>query len=248
MGKTVIVLPARYASQRFPGKVLYPLMGKPVLQWVWEAAVRSKIADRVIIASEHRAVGDFAASIGAEFKLTSASLKSGSDRVWQAARGLDCDYIVNLQSDEPFISSFTLKKTLSILKKSPWADISTACARIKDKREVSDPNCVKIAMAENGSAFYFSREAIPHHHKLSPLSSSFPYYKHCGLYIYRKKALARFVKSKPSKLELLERLEQLRALEMGMKIAVCEVPALGPAIDVPGDIKRAAAYYRRLRG
>ncbi len=248
MGKTVIVIPARYASQRFPGKVLSPLMGKPVLRWVWEAAIKSKIADEVIIASEHIAVADFASKIGAKFKMTSSNLKSGSDRVWQAAKDIDCEFIVNLQSDEPFIDSATLKKTLEKLKKNPKADISTACAKIKDKIEIEDTNCVKIAMSSDGMAFYFSREPIPHHHRLSDLSEKYPYYKHCGLYIYRKKALASFVKHKPSKLEILERLEQLRALEMGMKIVVCEVPALGPSIDVPEDIKRAEVYYHKRRG
>ncbi|NLI09428.1 MAG: 3-deoxy-manno-octulosonate cytidylyltransferase [Elusimicrobia bacterium] len=248
MGKTVIVIPARYASQRFPGKVLYPLMGKTVLQWVWEAAVKSRCAQRVIIASEHKAVAEFAAKIGAEFKMTSASLKSGSDRVWKAAENINCDYVVNLQSDEPFISSNTLKKTIKFIENNNWADISTACSEIKNIKEIKDTNCVKIAMASNGRAFYFSREPIPHHHPLSPEYKIYPYYKHCGLYVYRKKALAAFVKAKPTHLEILERLEQLRALEMGLKIGVCIVPSLGPAIDTPADIKRAMSYYKKLRG
>lgn len=248
MAKIVIVIPARYASQRFPGKVLYPLMGKPVLQWVWEAAIKSKIADRVIITSEHKAVADFASSIRAEFRMTSPLLRSGSDRVWKVAKDIECDFIMNLQSDEPFITAKTLRSCLCFLKKNKWADIATACAPIKDIRQIKDPNCVKIAMAENGMAFYFSREAIAHHHQLSPIKDSLPYFKHCGLYLYKRKALADFVKTKPTKLELLERLEQLRALEIGLKIAVCKVPFLGPAIDTPSDIKRAQSYYKSLRG
>jgi len=246
MDKAVIVIPARYRSERFPGKVLFPLLGKPVLQWVYEAAKKSGIARDIIVATEDRKVMDFAAAIGARALMTSEKCKSGSDRVWEAARTVKCDFIINLQADEPFITHKILKKAMAKIKEDDSYHIATACAVIKNREEIENPNCVKIAMNSAGRALYFSRSPVPYHHELSELRGKVPYYKHCGFYIYRKKALETFVRARPAKLELLERLEQLRAMENGMNIAVAVVESLGPAIDVPGDIKRAEKYYRAI--
>ncbi|MCX5791119.1 MAG: 3-deoxy-manno-octulosonate cytidylyltransferase [Elusimicrobia bacterium] len=241
--EVLVVIPARYGSQRFPGKVLAPLAGKPVLQWCWEAAVRARLG-RVIIATEHGKVLDFARSIGAEAVMTSPRCQSGTDRVYEASRGIKARYVVNFQGDEPFMLSSTLVKAFRKLKASPACAIGTACSRLRDRKDIGNPNCVKIAMNAAGRALYFSRCPIPFHHPLSDLKG-YPYYKHCGFYIYRREALERFVKLKPSPLERLERLEQLRALENGMQIAVAEVPALGPAIDVPADLRTAAVFLRK---
>ncbi len=241
----LIVIPARYGSERFPGKVLAPIAGKPVLQWCWEAAVRSGLGE-VIIATEHEKVLGFARSIGARAVLTSPRCQSGTDRVYEAARGTRAGFVVNFQGDEPFMTSATLVKSFKKLEDSPDCAIATACARIKNAADIANPNCVKIAMSGEGRALYFSRCPIPFHHPLSGLKS-YPYYKHCGFYIYRRAALEKFVKLEPSPLERLERLEQLRALENGMKIVVAEVPELGPAIDVPADLGSAAAYLRRAK-
>jgi 3-deoxy-manno-octulosonate cytidylyltransferase (CMP-KDO synthetase) len=239
----LIVIPARYGSQRFPGKVLAELAGKPVIQWCWEAAVKTRLGP-VIIATEHRKVLDFARSIGARAVLTSPRCQSGTDRVSEAARGIKADLILNFQGDEPFMLASTLVKAFRKLEASPDCAIGTACSRITKKEDIENPNCVKVAMNAAGRALYFSRCPIPFHHPLSELKD-YPYYKHCGFYIYRRAALERFVKLKPSPLERLERLEQLRALENGMNISVAEVPALGPAIDVPDDLKAAAAFLKK---
>lgn len=243
----LIVIPARYGSQRFPGKVLAPIAGKPVLQWCWEAAIRSRLG-RVVIATEHERVLAFARSIGAEALLTSPSCQSGTDRVYEAYRasGGKPAFVVNFQGDEPFMTSATLVKALKKLKASPDCGIATACARIKEKSDISNPNCVKIAMNSAGRALYFSRCPVPYHHDLSDLKDR-PYFKHCGFYVYRRAALEKFVKLRPSPLERLERLEQLRAMENGIGIAVAEVPALGPAIDVPADLKAAAKFLGKSR-
>jgi 3-deoxy-manno-octulosonate cytidylyltransferase (CMP-KDO synthetase) len=243
----LIVIPARYGSQRFPGKVLAPIAGKPVLQWCWEAAVKSRLG-RVIIATEHGKVLSFARSIGAEALMTSPSCQSGTDRVYEAYRaaGGRPAFVVNFQGDEPFMTSATLVKAFKKLKSSPDCGIATACARIKEKTGISDPNCVKIAMNSAGRALYFSRCPVPYHHELSDLKG-YPYFKHCGFYIYRREALEKFVRLRPSPLERLERLEQLRAMENGIGIAVAEVPALGPAIDVPADLRAAAKFLRKTR-
>jgi len=243
MKETLIVIPARYASTRFPGKVLAPLYGKPILQWVYEACIKADLGE-VLIATEHQAVVDGAAKFGAKAVLTSASCASGTDRVYEVAKNRKEPFVVNVQSDEPFIQTATLVKAIDRLRK-PDSDIATAGAPITNPDEVNDPNCVKIAMTPEGRALYFSRAQIPFHHPLSPDSKKLPWYKHCGLYCYKRQALENFVKLPPSPLERLERLEQLRALEAGMRITCVTVDRLGPAIDVPEDIARAQAYFEK---
>ncbi|PKM97268.1 MAG: 3-deoxy-manno-octulosonate cytidylyltransferase [Elusimicrobia bacterium HGW-Elusimicrobia-3] len=239
----LIVIPARYGSQRYPGKVLARLGGKPVIQWCWEAAVKAGLGE-VTIATEHEAVLGAVRAFGARAVLTSPRCQSGTDRVYEAARGTRAAYVINIQGDEPFMTAAALKKAFRKLKASPDCQIGTACVHIADKADIENPNCVKVAMNKAGRAIYFSRCPIPFHHALSDLQG-YPWYKHCGFYIYRRSALERFVKLKPSPLERLERLEQLRALENGMGIAVAQVPALGPAIDVPADLRAAERFLKR---
>lgn len=243
MDKSLIVIPARYGSQRYPGKVLARLSGKPVIQWCWEAAVKARLGE-VVIATEDERVLNFARSIGARAVLTSPRCQSGTDRVYEASRGSKADFIINIQGDEPFMQASVIKKALAKLKASPGCRIGTACVRIEDKADVANPNCVKVAMNKEGRALYFSRSPIPFHHPLSELKAC-PWHKHCGFYIYRRGAIEDFVKLRPSPLERLERLEQLRALEAGMGIAVAQVPALGPAIDVPADLRAAERFLKR---
>ncbi len=239
----LIVIPARYGSQRFPGKVLAPLGGKPVVQWCWEAAVKAGLGE-VAIATEDRRVLAAVSSFGARGVLTSPKCQSGTDRVYEASRGSRARFIINIQGDEPFMTAAVIRKALAKLKASPACDIGTACVRISHKADILNPNCVKVAMNKAGRALYFSRCPIPFHHELSDLKN-YPYYKHCGFYIYRREAIERFVRLRPSALERLERLEQLRALENGMGISVAEVPPLGPAIDSPEDLAAAEAFLKK---
>ncbi|MCX5786354.1 MAG: 3-deoxy-manno-octulosonate cytidylyltransferase [Elusimicrobia bacterium] len=239
----LIVIPARYNSQRFPGKVLAKIAGKPVLQWCYEAAARAGLGE-ILIATEDYRVMAFAKSIGAKAVLTSSRCQSGTDRVFEAAGKTKKSFIINFQGDEPFMRAETLVKAFRQLARARDCSIGTACARIRDAADIKNPNCVKIAMNSKGRALYFSRAPIPFHHPLSELKN-YPFYKHCGFYIYRRRSLARFVKLPASPLEKLERLEQLRALENGMGITVAEVRELGPAIDTPADLKAAEKYLRR---
>lgn len=241
----LIVIPARYGSQRFPGKVLALLAGKPVIRWCWEAAVKAGLGE-VAIATEHPKVLEACRAFGARAVLTSPKCQSGTDRVYEASRGTKARFVINIQGDEPFMTAATIKKALKKLKASPSCQIGTACVRIKDRADIENPNCVKVALNREGRALYFSRCPIPFHHPLSGLKD-FPYYKHCGFYIYRREALERFVKLKPSPLERLERLEQLRALENGLAIAVAEVAPLGPAIDAPEDLRAAERFLKSAR-
>lgn len=234
----LIVIPARYNSQRFPGKVLAKLRGKPVLQWCHEAAVRSGLGP-VLIATEDKRVLAFAKSIGARAVMTGAGCASGTDRVYEAAKGSKEKFVINFQGDEPFMRAETLRASFKRMRAG--FDIGTAGAPITDKADIANPNCVKIAMNREGRALYFSRSPIPFHHPLSDLKN-FPWYKHCGFYIYKRSSLERFVRLKPSPLERLERLEQLRALENGMTIGVATVETLGPAIDTPADLMAAERF------
>jgi 3-deoxy-manno-octulosonate cytidylyltransferase (CMP-KDO synthetase) len=240
----LIVIPARYNSQRFPGKVLAKIRGKAVLQWCYEAAVRSRLGP-VLIATEDRRVLAFAESIGAKAVLTSPKCRSGTDRVYEAAGRSKKRFIVNFQGDEPFMRAETLLAAFRLMRAG--FDIATAGAPITDCAEIANPNCVKIAMNKEGRALYFSRSPIPFRHPLSGRAGA-PLHKHCGFYIYRRSALDRFVKLPPSPLELLERLEQLRALENGMTIGVAVVKTLGPAIDTPGDLTAAGRFIKKHAG
>lgn len=242
--KTIIVIPARYNSKRFEGKVLFPINSKPILQIVWERAIKSKIAERVVIATEDERVVKFAKSINAEVVLTDKKCPSGSDRVWEVVKDLRYDVIINLQADEPFIEKDVIRKSFYRLIKDERFDIATAVSPINDEKELSNPNCVKVSLSDDGNAIYFSRLPVPFHHPLSDLSKKIGYYKHCGFYVYRYDALKKFVTHKPSTPELLERLEQLRALSIGLKIVAVKVKEIGPAIDTYDDVKKAIAYIK----
>ena len=244
--KTIIIIPARYNSSRFKGKVLYPLKNKPILQWVWEKAIKISFTQKVIIATEDRKVLDFCKNIGAQCVLTSPKCNSGSDRVWEVVKDAKFDIIINLQADEPFIEKTTIEKAYQKILNYDF-DITTAISPITDENEIKNPNCVKAAIDKEGNAIYFSRSPIPYHHELSELSKKIPYYKHIGFYIYKKKALEAFIKSKPSNLEKLERLEQLRALNLGLKIGCVIVKKTGPSIDTFDDIKKAEEYLTKRR-
>ncbi|MEF3280191.1 MAG: 3-deoxy-manno-octulosonate cytidylyltransferase [Elusimicrobiota bacterium] len=245
--KTVIVIPARYASTRFPGKVLFPLLGKPILQWVWEKAAKANIADEIIIATENEKVMNFAIKINAKAVMTSEKCQSGSDRVWEVVKNKDYDIVVNLQADEPFIKSDTIRKAWLKIKEKNLFDITTVVSKISDIKDINNPNCVKVAIGNDGRAVYFSRLPIPYHHSLSKLSEKVPYFKHCGIYVYRKESLRKFVSLPQTKNEVLERLEQLRAIDNGFIIGTVLVKDQGPAIDVPADIKKAENYAQNIK-
>jgi len=244
--KTIIVIPARYNSSRFKGKVLYPLKKKPILQWVYENAIKSNVSSKVVIATEDEKVLNFCKKIGAECILTSPKCNSGSDRVWEVVKNTDFEIIINLQADEPFIENDVIKKAYKKIINEKF-DITTAVHPIYDEDEIKNPNCVKAAIDKNGNALYFSRSPIPYHHELSELSKKIPYYKHIGFYIYRRKALEMFISTEPSNLEKLERLEQLRALGLGLKIGCIIVKRSGPSIDTLDDIKKAIEYIKKKR-
>lgn len=245
MNNVIIVIPARYGSTRFPGKPLAELQGKPIIQWVYEACKKANCG-KVIIATEDERITSAAASFGAKAVMTSADCQSGTDRIYQATKGLGADYVINVQGDEPFVQPETIKAVVELVKNDDKTDISTACMPVTDADIINNPNHVKAVLAKDMRALYFSRSPIPYKREKTPESEKAPYYLHCGIYGYKIKALEQFVKLPVSPLENLEKLEQLRALEAGMTIKSALINKAGPAIDTPADLERAKEFAKNL--
>ncbi|NIM70471.1 MAG: 3-deoxy-manno-octulosonate cytidylyltransferase [Xanthomonadales bacterium] len=241
----VIVIPARYESQRLPGKALLDIAGKPLIEHVWDCARRSA-AGEVIIATDDRRIAKAASEFGAEAVMTSSAHRCGSERIAECAgiKGWGGEQIiVNLQGDEPLMPPECLDQVAGLLARSAEADAATLYCPIEDAREVTDPNVVKLVADKQGRALLFSRAAIPcareHPDATSALEAGVRWLRHLGVYAYRKDALDRFVSRAPTPLEETERLEQLRILEHGGVIQVAEACRRIPAgVDTPEDLER----------
>jgi 3-deoxy-manno-octulosonate cytidylyltransferase (CMP-KDO synthetase) len=239
MMKKAIVIPARYASTRLPGKPLLKIGGKPVIQLVYEKACRSRLANRVIIATDDERIRDAAASFGADIVMTEAALPSGTDRVCRALEGTEAGMVVNLQGDEPFIEADMIDMLFAVLEGED-VSMATICSPF-DRRshEYEDPNTVKVVMDRFGFALYFSRYPIPYLRSQGPA----PLYKHIGLYGYTRQFLERFVTLPRGILEETESLEQLRALENGYRIKVLVREYGGFGIDTERDLQKAQEMF-----
>ncbi len=225
MSKTAIIIPARYGSKRLQGKPLLKVCNKPIIQWVWEKAIQVKSADIVIIATDNKEIYDCAKSFGANVEMTSEHHKCGSDRIVEVAEKYpELSYIINLQGDEPMINTSCVEEVIKLLKEDNNADISTLVSEIKNE-DVDDPNMVKCVKDINGYAMYFSRSKIPYERNMGIAK----FYKHIGIYGYKREALFKMTKFPQPEIEQAESLEQLRALYNGMKIktSVVEYNAIG---------------------
>ena len=234
-------MPARYDSSRLPGKALLPLAGKPMLQWVHERA-RSARAAEVIIATDDERIATAARNFGAEVAMTARTHVSGTDRIAEVAvaRGWpDADIVVNVQGDEPLIPPAVIDQVAQLLAANPRADIATLAARIDQLADFNDPNVVKIACDTGGRALYFSRAPIPWNRD-APATLTPASFRHIGIYAYRVGALRRLAGLPASRLEQIEKLEQLRALENGLEIRVA-LAVERPLADVNtvADLERA---------
>lgn len=238
---TLVLIPARMASQRLPGKPLAMVGDAPMIVQVWRRAVAAGIGP-VVVAAGDEAIAVAIRGAGGEAVLTDPDLPSGSDRIWQALSRLQggpaVDVIVNVQGDMPTLDSSLIVRAGALLD-DPSVDIGTLAAVITDEAEKTDPAVVKPVLALNangtGRALYFSRASIP--------AGEGPLYHHIGLYAYRREALQRFVALPPSPLEMREKLEQLRALEAGMHIEVAVVDAAPLGVDTPETLEKARAIY-----
>ena len=234
MKKTVIIIPARYSSTRLCGKLLMEVDSKPIIQWVWEAAKKSKLADEIIIATDSELIFNKAKDFGANVEMTSVEHKSGSDRICEVAkRHSEYDYILNMQGDEPQITPEVIDLAISTLTKND-CDISTLVRQITDIEQIQDPNCVKCVFDNDFNALYFSRCPIPYERNKGEAD----YYAHIGIYGYKRESLIKMTSLEQSDLEKAESLEQLRALKNGMKIKVA-ITKLNPiGIDTQRDLNR----------
>jgi 3-deoxy-manno-octulosonate cytidylyltransferase (CMP-KDO synthetase) len=241
-----IVIPARYASTRLPGKPLLRETGKYLVQHVHERALRSRKASAVLVATDDPRIEAAVRSYGGEVVMTQRSHPSGTDRIAEVAQGLPHEVIVNLQGDEPLIDPAALDELIGLLEADPSAGMATLAAPLGSRERYDNPNCVKVVCGGDGSALYFSRAAIPHVRGGEPdfaLQAGL-FLQHVGIYAYRRSFLLRFPQLPPSPLEQLEKLEQLRALEAGVKIRVARIarPTLG--VDTYDDYRRFVEAYR----
>ena len=240
------IIPARYASTRFPGKLLHPIAGKPLIAHVVERCREAASLTEVIVATDD----DRIAEVAREFcrvEMTRSDHSTGTDRIAEVVGRVECDAVVNVQGDEPLIAPAVIDAVAGALSN---AEMSTAASPVNNISDVSDPNVVKVVVSAEGRALYFSRRTIPFVRDLADAGAAgqlaaFPFLKHLGIYGYRRETLARLVGLERSPLEEAERLEQLRALENGIAIAVRRVEHDAVGVDVPEDVARVEALLRK---
>jgi len=235
------VIPARYSSLRLPGKPLLLVKGKPMIQRVYEQSAKSKFISRVIVATDNKRIYDCVKDFGGEVVMTSSKHQSGTDRIYEAIKNVKCDLVVNIQGDEPYVDPKNIDIAIKPLIDDKSINVSTLAVRINDIAELLDENKVKVVFDKNNMALYFSRSFIPYDMKHNPLQKwalkDNRYYKHIGLYVFRKKFLMKFNKMKKSYLENMEKLEQLRILENGDKIKVMVTKKDSFSIDTKSDLE-----------
>lgn len=243
MPKAVVaVLPARWGSTRFPGKALHPIAGRPLIQHVWERCQRARRLASVIVATDDIRIAEVAFGFGAEVALTSPRHKSGTDRVAEVAKKLrGVSHVINVQGDEPLISPRLIDQLAGTLLDEPKVQMITAASRFAPGEDVNNPSAVKVVLDRESNALYFSRAPIP---VSRDGISLVPHYRHQGIYGYSLPLLLKFVKWKPTGLEQTEQLEQLRALEHGVKIRVAITSRISTGVDRPEDV---ALVERLLR-
>jgi 3-deoxy-manno-octulosonate cytidylyltransferase (CMP-KDO synthetase) len=237
--KVIGIIPARFASTRFPGKPLAFIAGKSLIQRVVEQCQRARSLSEIVVATDDERIAN-AAKQFCRVEMTAANHPSGSDRIAEVAGKIACDAIVNIQGDEPLIDPSVIDAVAGVLTNS---EMSTAATRIKNPAEYDNPNVVKVVVNAAGRALYFSRRTIPYLREAASRPrneqlAAFPFLKHLGIYGYRRETLLRLVKFPVSPLENAEKLEQLRALENGIQIAVVKVDYDSVGVDAPEDVER----------
>lgn len=239
--KAVIVIPARFGATRFPGKSLARIQGRPMIQWVWEAASRSRLSAQVVVATDDDRIGDVAAKFGADVVMTKKSHRSGTDRIAEVADKVPAQLYVNVQGDEPLLSRDAVDDLIRMMMENPRAPIGTLAHRIEKEEEWRSPEVVKVVCDRHQEALYFSRSPLPFQRKFDAKARLL---RHVGIYAFRARALATFVSMAPSALEIAEGLEQLRALENGLAIRVLETKYRCLGVDTPADLQRVEAALR----
>ncbi len=244
--KILGVIPARFGSTRFPGKVLALLSSKTVLQHVYERACQSRYLSDIIIATDDKRVYEAARSFGARVRMTRADHLSGTDRVAEVASAEEAAVVVNIQGDEPLIDPAAIDTAILPLVHEPEVQMATLKKRIENPREIDDPNVVKVVTDAAGDAIYFSRCPIPYLRPDPGGPTGAPYFKHIGLYVYRRSFLLGYSSLPVGPLERAERLEQLRAIENGFRIRVVETDYESIGVDTPEDLERVSRLVETL--
>ena len=239
------VIPARLDSKRLPKKLLRSILGKPLLQWTWEAVKKSRFLDRVVIAADSKEIIEAAQSFGAEAILTSPAHNSGTERIAEVILRIEADIVINIQADEPLMKPQVIDNLVLCMQSSPDIEIATVIKRIYSQDEVRNPDIVKVVIDKLGFALYFSRSPIPFIRDKETSSSIF--YKHLGIYAYRLGFLKEFGNLPESYLEEAEKLEQLRFLFAGKRIktVITNIDTIG--VDTEGDLKKVEEALKDLR-
>ena len=240
------IIPARYASTRFPAKPLHLIAGKPLIQHVAEQCQKAKSLREVIVATDDERIAEVARRF-CRVEMTRADHPSGSDRIAEVAARVDCDAVINIQGDEPLIDPAVIDAVAGALE---GHEMSTAATAMHSVEDYDSPNVVKVVVSASGRALYFSRRTIPFVREAASRSiveqlAAFPFLKHLGIYGYRRETLLRLVQFPVSPLENAEKLEQLRALENGIQIAVVTVDYDSVGVDVPEDVARVEAILKQ---
>jgi 3-deoxy-manno-octulosonate cytidylyltransferase (CMP-KDO synthetase) len=241
--KVIGVIPARYASSRFPGKIIASISGKPMIQRVYEQAIKSEMLDELIVAVDDQKVYDVVQSFGGKALMTAPHHQSGTERIAEVMEKMDGDIVVNIQGDQPLFDPNMIKETVQPLLDNPEIEMSTIKTKI-DKEFYDDPGVVKVVTDIKGYALYFSRSLIPY----SRDNKKIDVYEHVGLYVYRKDFLLKIAKMPQTSLEKIEALEQLKVLQNGYKIFVVETKcdkASGMSVDTPEDLQNIEKIIKR---
>ncbi|MGD0336645.1 MAG: 3-deoxy-manno-octulosonate cytidylyltransferase [Candidatus Omnitrophota bacterium] len=238
------VIPSRYSSTRFEGKVIADLLGKPMIQHVWEKAKQAKTLDEVIIACDDERVAEVATSFGAKIAMTSRDHTCGTDRISEVVNPIDVEIVINIQGDEPLIHPTTIDSLARCLMEDKSLCMATVIKRIEDPQALSDPHVVKVVVDKNNFALYFSRAPIPFKAQNSEEDNP-AYYKHIGLYGYTKDFLFTYKNLPVAALEKIEQLEQLRVLENGFRIKVIETKYDTIGVDTPQDLEKVKLLLSR---
>ncbi|MBI3946636.1 MAG: 3-deoxy-manno-octulosonate cytidylyltransferase [Armatimonadetes bacterium] len=242
--KAVVIIPARYASTRLPGKALAAIAGRPLVQHVYERAMRARGIERVVVATDDERIRAAVAAFGGEAVMTATAHRTGTDRVAEAAEALDADVVVNVQGDEPLIPPAVVEQVAAALGPDEPAPMASAMTRVRSPEERDSPSVVKVVVDCHGYALYFSRHPIPF---VRESGQEHVPYKHLGIYAYRKEYLRRFARLPATPLERLEMLEQLRALEHGHRIRMVESDYDPVSVDTPEDLARVRALIESGR-
>ncbi|MDX1494686.1 MAG: 3-deoxy-manno-octulosonate cytidylyltransferase [Longimicrobiales bacterium] len=242
-GQVLGIVPARLASTRLPNKPLYPLLGRPLIEWVWRRVETMSVLDHAVVATDSEAVAEVCRALGAPVEMTSTDHPSGTDRVAEVANRPEYesfDFIANVQGDEPLLKEPHLRSAVDLVRDGGW-QVGTCATPVLTHDARKDPSVVKVARAASGRALYFSRSPVPYQRDGKPTEDDLgrePFLRHIGIYAYTRAALNDWVALAPSRLEKLEFLEQLRPLEAGLRIGVAVVGAADPGVDTPADAIR----------